>query len=127
MSDYDVNTIACHIPLAGGTSVYPLFQNHEYNGRIKILDAHAWGGGNGTVVMTLVQLGTGGTSIGGTLGTTSGSAFAAITEGASGTPVIHHFSIDDSVILATEWVGIKFGAGTPGTATEVIVTYVKGV
>lgn len=119
MSDaLDVHVVSVSIGALNNT-FRPCFKVPTSFGGISVLGANAILATAGTVALNLVQLGTAGTAIGGTLATLGSAVFAVNTPQA--------MTVGTAFVAAGYWVGVaEANVGTTPTVTMVDIEFVMG-
>ena len=97
----------------------PIFKIPTSLGGISIVSANAYMATAGTVALNVVQLGTAGTAVGGTLATLGSAVYAVTTPQA--------FTVGTAYVGAGFWVGVEEkNVGTCAAITVVDIEYVMG-
>lgn len=115
---FDVNIVSTEIG-ALSNAIRPLFKVPSAGGGITVLDVNFSQAGAGTTALNLVNLGSGGTSVAGTIASKGSAVYAA--------NVPQSFTLVDGFVDGGEWVGIQeTNVGAANTVSIISLSYVMG-
>lgn len=115
---FDVNIVATEIG-ALSNALRPLFKVPSAGGGITVLGVNYSQAGAGTTALNLVNLGSAGTAVAGTIATKGSAVYAANTP--------QSFTVSTPFVSAGEWVGVEeLNVGAANAVSIISISYVTG-